>query len=120
MSALVATLALAAGVALLMAANSRRARCRMQGHDWGRPWTDGKRRVERCERCSKVRDHVMVAPTAPVLSQEQIDGTAPVSGEVIAQTLESVAVATAREAERARVAATVRARWSGVDSGRVH
>lgn len=76
--ALFVTLLLAVGVGLLMLLNTNRAQCRMRGHDWGRPYTDDKQRLERCERCFRVRDHVFIAPTATHLSNVGIDGTAPV------------------------------------------
>lgn len=118
MTPLVATLALAAAVALLMLANTNRARCRMRGHAWGRAYTDDKRRLERCDRCFTVRDHVFVVPTAATVDALTIDGTAPVSFVVspraVAPEPEPVEVVDEVAARRAEIAATVRAKHGKV------
>lgn len=116
MTPLVATLALAAAVALLMIANTNRARCRMRGHAWGRAYTDDKRRLERCDRCFAVRDHVFVVPTAARLSNVGIDGTAPVSFVVSPRVVEPEPVEVVDEvaARRAEIAANVRAKHGKV------
>ena len=115
MTPLIATLALAAAVALLMVVNTNRARCRMRGHDWGRAYTDDKRRLERCDRCFAVRDHVFVVPTAARLSSVGIDGTAPVSFVVSPRVVE-VPVVDEVAARRAEIAATVRAKYGAVSA----
>ncbi len=116
MTPLVATLALAAAVALLMLANTNRARCRMRGHAWGRAYTDDKRRLERCDRCFTVRDHVFVVPTAATVDALTIDGTAPVSFVVSPRAVapEPVEVVDEVAARRAEIAATVRAKHGKV------
>lgn len=121
MTAAVVTLALAAAVALLMIANTNRARCRMRGHAWARPYTDDKRRLERCDRCFAVRDHVFVVPTAARLSNVGIDGTAPVSFVVSPRVVEPEPVEVVDEvaARRAEIAATVRAKHGKVATERV-
>ena len=118
MTPLVATLALAAAVALLMLANTNRARCRMRGHAWGRAYTDDKRRLERCDRCFTVRDHVFVVPTAATVDALTIDGTAPVSFVVSPRAVapEPVEVVDEVAARRAEIAATVRAKYGAVSA----
>lgn len=124
MTAAILTLALAAAVALLMLANSSRARCRMHGHAWGRPFTDDKRRQERCERCFTVRDHVFVVPTAATVDALSIDGTAPVS-VVVAPRIVAVEPDADAQAARAEWIESVKAGAArrrgegGLTSGRV-
>ena len=87
--------------------------CLIAGHDWSRPWTEGVRRVELCERCYVVREHVFVAPKAKRLDAIAIDGTAPVSFVVSPRVVE-VPVVDEVAARRAEIAATVRAKHGKV------
>ena len=118
--ALFVMLLLAAGVGLLMLLNSNRAQCRLRGHDWGRPYTDDKQRLERCERCFRVRDHVFIAPTATHLSNVGIDGTAPVvftvSPRVVGPSSEPEPVVDEVAERRAELAAKTRAKWGSVSA----
>ena len=89
--------------------------CLIAGHDWSRPWTEGVRRVELCERCYVVREHVFVAPKAKRLDAIAIDGTAPVSFVVSPRVVE-VPVVDEVAARRAEIAATVRAKYGAVSA----
>lgn len=133
MAPLLLTLAGVAAVALLMAANAARTRCRLVGHDWSRPWTDEGRRVHRCDRCYKVVDYVYVPPVpfGGPLDQLSIDGEpglikvtvgpAPPKPEELAPEPEELEAEDARAVERARVAASVRQQWGrGTDSAGVN
>ena len=90
--------------------------CLIAGHDWSRPWTEGVRRVELCERCYVVREHVFVAPKAKRLDAIAIDGTAPVSFVVSPRVVEVEPEPVVDEvaARRAESAATGRAKYGKV------
>lgn len=92
--------------------------CLISGHDWSRPWTEGVRRVELCERCYVVREHVFVAPKAKRLDALAIDGTVPVVFTVSPRVVEPEPVAEPVVDEvaerRAEIAATVRAKYGKV------
>ena len=93
--------------------------CLVVGHDWSRPWTEGVRRVELCERCYVVREHVFVAPKAKRLDAIAIDGTArPLSSRWprVVEPVAEVPVPVVDEIaeRRAEIAATVRAKYGKV------
>lgn len=73
MRAALAILAVAAYLGVLCIP---RVRCLLRGHQWSRPWTERRKRLEQCERCSQVREHVApIGDTTTVLSQLDLDGT---------------------------------------------
>jgi len=90
--------------------------CLIAGHDWSRPWTEGVCRVELCERCYVVRDHVLIVPKAKYTDQLSIDGSAPVVFTVSPRVVEPEPVEPVDEvaARRAEIAATVRAKHGKV------
>ncbi len=84
--------------------------CLISGHDWSRSYVEDGRRIERCEACSMVRDHVRpVGDDAPRLTQESIDGTAPVSYTSTAQVLDGIMRAE-RKAKYSAIGAKVKAK----------
>lgn len=90
--------------------------CLFSGHDWSRPWYEGARRVELCERCYVIRDHVLIVPKAAYADQLSIDGSAPVVFTVSPRVVEPEPVEPVDEvaARRAEIAATVRAKHGKV------
>lgn len=83
--------------------------CLITGHDFGRPYTDAGRRVERCEACSTTRDYVWLAPTAERIDQVTVDGTAPVSYTSTAQVLDGI-IRAETKARNAEIDAKVKAK----------